>query len=350
MSLVCLNIGPSLISAEVKHDIAQIVAGDLLSQSHRSDVVCREFQSAVANLRTALRIPEDYSICFQPSATACMELVLRNCVAERSFHFVQGAFASRWAATADQIGLDAVRYERTWNESSAPREARIPEGIELIAVTHNETSTGLMWPWEEVRALRDLHPETLLAIDVTSSFGAMAMDWTLGDIWFGSIQKCLGLPSGLGYVLASPRALERARALGPRRHVAGWQDLPDLVGRLELGQTPETPNILSAALLARQMARWDIDAVEAGTLAKAKIVADALEDTDFFIREPAWRSLTAQCIQVDDTAAWTARAAAAGYAIGSGYGPLQGTCVRIATFPTVSEAQVSEVMAALTAR
>jgi len=347
-SLICLNIGPSEVSDAVKQDLTDIAASGLLSESHRGAVVKAEFEQTVRNLRAALALPEEYGICFQPSATAAMELILRNLVAERSFHFVQGAFAGRFAATADQIGLVAGRHQRAWDEAPVPAEADIPADTELVAITPNETSTGQRWPWEAVRAVHAKHPEVLLALDVTSLFGAVRMDWHLADVWFCSVQKCLGLPAGLGIVVVSPRALEKARTLGTERHVAGWQDLPGLVEHLKLGQTPETPNVLAVALLGRQMARWDLEAIDASTRRKAAIVADAIGDEAFFVRDPAWRSLTAHAIQVDDAAAWKARATAAGYAIGSGYGPLKEKCVRIATFPTVTEAQIAEVMEALT--
>jgi phosphoserine aminotransferase len=344
---ISLNIGPSQISAAVLRDVGAIADSGLLSQSHRGEVVKGEVLSAVANLRRALRVPADYGVCFQPSATAAMELIVRNCVRQRSLHIVQGAFGDRFVKTALEVGRDAVRAAGDFQLPPAWREVDIPRGTELIALTHNETSTGEAWPWEDVRALGAQQPDALLAIDVTSSVGGMHMDWTLGDLWFGSVQKCLGLPAGLGFVLASPRALAKATELGAARHVAGWQDLPALVEKLATGQTPETPNVLGIALLGRQMARWDLDAVDAATRAKAAAVAAAVADEAFYVRAPDWRSLTTHCLRVDDPAAWKARADRAGFEIGSGYGPLKSTCIRIATFPSVQLTDIQSVLRAL---
>ncbi|MDJ0522920.1 MAG: aminotransferase class V-fold PLP-dependent enzyme [Planctomycetota bacterium] len=350
MPLVSLNIGPSEVAREVLDDVAALAHSGLLSQSHRGDAVKSEVKQAVANLRRALRVPDDYGICFQPSATAGMELVLRNCVRERSLHIVQGAFAKRFAQTAAQVGLHVTRLDADEQQAPAWRDLTPPDGTELIGVTHNETSTGLAWPWDQLRALRETHPEPLLAIDVTSSVGGMHMDWSLGDVWFGSVQKCLGLPSGLGFVLAGPRALAKARELGDARRVAGWQDLPALVEKLETGQTPETPNVLGIALLGRQMARWDLDAVDEATRAKAAAVARAFPDEAYYVRDPAWRSLTTHCLRVDDPAATKARAEAVGFELGSGYGPLKTACIRIATFPSVKAEQIEHVLGVLRPR
>lgn len=344
MRHVSFNIGPSEVSDAVRQDLVELAGSDLLCESHRGPVIQGVLKNAVANLRAAMRIPDEYAVVFQPSATACMEVICRNVVETRSFHFVHGAFSGRMAATAEQVGLAPTVHETPWDETTHPETAQIDDTAELISLAHNETSTGLQWPWHEIRALRDAHPQPMLAIDVTSSFGAMTMDWTLGDFWFFSIQKCLGLPAGLGVLLASPRAIERAREIGAQRRVAGWQDLVGMAERIKVGETQETPNALGIELLSRQMARWDIDAVESRTRAKAGAVADAMPDEAFFIRDPDWRSLTAHCLQVPDPAGVKARALERGFVIGSGYGPLKPTCIRLATFPSVTVAQVVEVL------
>ncbi len=348
MSIVYLGIGPSEVSAAVRQDLADLATSGLLSESHRGPAVQNELKQTTANLRSAMGIPADYAVIFQPSATAAMELILRNTVRARSFHFVDGAFSGRFASTADQIGIGTTVHDHAWDEPLLPEEARIDDVVELISLAHNETSTGQMWPWETIRALRERHPDPLLSIDVTSTFGAVAMDWTLADFWFFSVQKCMGLPAGLGVLIASPRAVDRARELGPLRQVAGWQDLVGLAERIKVGETVETPNVLGIALLGRQLARWDLARIDADTHAKAACVAEAVSDEAYFIRDPAWRSVTAHNLQFDDVAAVKARALTAGFALGAGYGPLREKCVRLATFPTVTVDQVREALAAIT--
>ena len=89
----------------------------------------------------------------------------------------------------------------------------------------------------------------MIAVDVTSTFGALRMDWSMADAWFGSVQKCVGLPAGLGFTILSPRAMDKARSRGGARRVAGWQDVLHMAERLAVGQTVETPNVLGIALL-----------------------------------------------------------------------------------------------------
>ena len=342
------NPGPSQISQATRDDIVEINASGLLSVSHRTAPIRDIVKRCVTGMRAALSIPDDYVILFQTSATASMDLLVGNCVAQSSVHFVAGAFAKRFADTSEQLGRSVVRVEAPWGAPFDWRNAVWPGSSELIAITHNETSTGAMWPADELRALREQHPEPLLAVDVTSSFGAMGMDWTQADCWFGSVQKCLGLPPGLGFVVLGPRAIERATAFGHARRVPAWRDLLVLLEKIELGDTFETPNVLGLALLDRQMARWDLTAVERQTREKARLVADAMGDARFFVRDPAWRSLTVHNLDVGDPAPFHERARAAGFELGLGYGPCKKHCFRLGTFPAVGPDDVRRVLEAIT--
>jgi phosphoserine aminotransferase len=343
--MISLNPGPSQLSAATVADVAEIAASGLLAKSHRGDAFVEVSRAAFEGLRSRLGIPADHRILYQPSATAAMDTLLRNGAASRTFHFVHGAFSKRFHASAVEIGLDAAAATSPGERAVAWRAATIPAGTELIAVTHNETATGLMWPLEEIAALRAAWPEPLLVVDVTSSFGALRMRWTDADAWFGSVQKCLGLPAGMGYLVLGPRVLRAAERVAAR--VSAWQRLATMAAKMQEWQTVETPNVLAIALLARQMARWDLAAVERETLAKAALLYEAPLPWTPYVEDAAWRSSTVACFRVDDPNRWSQRAAAAGFLLGRGYGDLKPTCVRVANFPAVSEGDVRRLLAAL---
>lgn len=341
---VTFNPGPSEIPPETLRDLEDIARSGLLSASHRGERVRAVLKDTVAAMREAMAVPPDHGIVFQPSATAAMEMILRSCVRRRSHHFVAGAFAGRFADTADAIGLHATRTESATSEPVPWDETDIAGDIELIALTDNETSTGQRWPTADREALARRYPDALVAVDVTSSFGAFAMDWTTADLFFGSVQKCLGCPAGLGFVIASPRAVERAREA---RGVAPWQSLEQLAERIREGATVETPNVLGIALLGRVMARWDLTAAEQRVRAHAEAVWEAPLAARFHVDNPAWRSPTVHNLAVDDPARWLRRAADAGFQLGRGYGALADTCVRIATFPAHRPEDVARLLSAL---
>ena len=70
-----------------------------------------------------------------------------------------------------------------------------------------------MWSNEAICHVRVNAPDTLLAIDVTSSFGSVICPWEDADIWVCSVQKALGMPPGLGLMIVSPRAMAKAAEL-----------------------------------------------------------------------------------------------------------------------------------------
>jgi phosphoserine aminotransferase len=95
------------------------------------------------------------------------------------------------------------------------------------------------------------------------------------------------------------------------------------------------------------MARWDADAVLRDTLEKAALIYGAALPWRPFVADAGWRSVTVANLVVPEPGRWIARAADAGMVLGSGYGDLKGSCIRIANFPAVDAAAVRALLAAL---
>lgn len=352
--IASFNTGPADLAPGMAEAAAEIAASGLLTLSHRGAAVKATIAHAISETRRVLGIPDDHVVVTQPSATASMELALRNLVTARSAHFVGGAFGQRFADSARMIGLEAHGIEHAW--SRAPDvDAPLPDGAELLTVTHNETSTGMLWPAEALARLRarlDADcPDTLLAVDATSSMGGVPIDFRVADVWFASVQKALGLPAGLALVVVSPRAVERARRLGDERRVAPWQDLPVMAEKMETGQTYDTPNIFGLALLGRAMEGADGTEMAGHCRALTGLVHDAVAsrrlDAEFFVEDEAWRSVTVHNLVVPEPAEAIRRARKAGFVIGGGYGGLKDRCIRIATFPAHRRVHLDRLLGVL---
>src|SRR5207253_298035 len=63
------------------------------------------------------------------------------------------------------------------------------------------------------------------------------------DFLFAGVQKCLALPPGLSVVMASPRALERAKDLTGRGTYFDLVAMSDAAARNETPWTPSVPHI-----------------------------------------------------------------------------------------------------------
>ena len=224
-------------------------------------------------------------------------------------------------------------------------EAGIPEETDFLAVTHNETSTGLMWPSEELLALRAAFPRALLAVDVTSSLGAVELPWESADAWFASVQKALGLPAGLGLVFVRREAIETRLVAGAS--VAAWQDLRVMSEKMVRCQTMETPNVLGIALLARRLERWRAKEVFPLIERKAELIHAANLPWRSYVRDAAWRSLTVANLEVDQPERWHERARQAGFILGNGYGDQRTSHLRIANFPATTVRDVVTLLESL---
>ncbi|KAH7423637.1 hypothetical protein KP509_12G065300 [Ceratopteris richardii] len=99
--------------------------------------------------------------------------------------------------------------------------------IKAVCVVHNETATGVTNDLAELRSVIDAcrHP-ALLLVDGVSSIGALDFrmdEWKI-DVALTGSQKALSLPTGLGIVCASPKALEASKTAKSLRVFFDWND------------------------------------------------------------------------------------------------------------------------------
>src|SRR5207247_593844 len=100
---------------------------------------------------------------------------------------------------------------------------------------------------------------------------------------------------------------------------------------------------------ARQMKRWELARIERETREKAALLYGAALPWTPYVEDAAWRSITVACLRVYEPKRWIEKAAAAGFALGSGYGELKASTVRVANFPAVPREAMERLVAALAA-
>jgi len=342
---ISFSAGPTHLGPRTEKALHEIISSGFLSISHRSPQFSEVSKKAIDGLRRQLKIPNDYHIFYQNSSTVAWDTVLQNVVAKHAFHFVCGEFSKRFFQTAEALNLNAMCHETASGMAVELEKAKIPKETELIAITHNETRAGLMWPFEVIKRLREENPQALLAIDVCSSFGGMKMDWTLADIWLGSVQKCLTMPAGLGYLICSPRALEKAQHL--KKKLPAWRRFDVLAEKMKVYQIYETPNTLNIALLAKLMEEWDLEAIEKETRRKAKLLYTAKMDWEPHVKDPHWQSITSTHFMVDNAEKWHKKAEKANFILGRSFDDFANNGIRICNFPSHTYEMLEALLAAL---
>ncbi|TVP57244.1 MAG: alanine--glyoxylate aminotransferase family protein [Gemmatimonadales bacterium] len=364
---IAFTTGPSQLHPLVADELAAAASDGTLSDSHRSPRFRSQVARTVEALRALLDIPPDHRVLFCASASEAMERIVQGTVRDRSLHLVNGAFARRFHRISQNLGFAASAIERPDGEGydadhplpgiDAPGSEGPPQ---LVAMTQNETSTGVRIRPDAIHALADRvrAAGALAAVDLVSGWPVEAVDPARVDAGFFSIQKAFGLPAGLGVIVASPALVERSRALQTAgRSVGGYQHLPALADAADGSQTVATPNMLGIRLLGRVAEDYlerGIDAIRAETDGKARALWDAIDDLPGlhpFVRGADADRIRSRTILVVETepSADPVRAALRdrGFLVSDGYGPWKGRQLRIANFPSHSPEAMEALIRAL---
>jgi phosphoserine aminotransferase len=339
--------GPSRVYDDIPKYVKEAHANGILSMNHRSEEFTVMMKKTVTLLKQKLSIPKDYTIFFTSSATECWEIVAQSWVTNKSFHLYNGAFGKKWYEYTYKLkaGATALPFGR---ETILNPGKSVFEGIEnVICITQNETSNGTQVSNETIRTIREGSPDHLIAVDVTSSLAGINLDFTAADIWLASVQKCFGLPAGLGIMICSPNAIKKARIINNTRF---YNNVILMADMMEKWQTSYTPNVLGIYLLMRVMEKVKpIRTVH-------KLVEKRYENwmsvvkkhptLHHLIRNKEVHSRTVLPLEADKKTIEKIKKTAKnkGFLLGDGYGELKSTTLRIANFPALKDSEIRGLM------
>ena len=339
--------GPSELYFTVEKHMREALQKGIGSIHHRSDTFHEIYEQSVQNLRILFGLKEDFEVLFLNSATEIMERIIQNTVKQKSMHLVNGAFSERFYKTALKIGKDARLVESEWGDFPGIPD---PNDQELIAATINETSTGVTAPLQDLYDARDKNPEALLAVDVVSSAPYDVLDFDRIDMAFLSVQKCFGLPPGLGVLLVNTRAIQKANEVHDYNpELPGFHSFPKLVENARKRETTETPNSLGIYLLSKvteDMITKGMDQIRREINYKAAVLYQAMEASPLlepFVKELSLRSKTVIVGKTEAQDRILEHLNQKGILAGKGYGRFKKEHIRFANFPTHSKEQVEQI-------
>lgn len=346
MTNINFTPGPSQLYFTVEDHVRQAFKDGVPSLSHRSKAFEKISQEATHGLRELLNIPTGFHLYFTGSANEIWERIIQNLVEDQSFHLVNGSFSKRFFEIAQLLNKHPQKLEAE-NGKGFDASLQVPAGTELLAVTHNETSTGVSLPLETIYKLRANNPNALLAVDAVSSLPFPDFDYTQLDTVFFSVQKGFGLPAGLGVWMVNEKCIAKADQLLTKGvSIGSYHNIPALHSHSLKNQTPETPNVLGIYLLGKvvsDMLRRGIKTIRQETEYKATLLYQTLEQHGLIkpaVQETAFQSKT---VIVANTGEHTERITKLliekGMQPGDGYGPAKKSQLRFANFPTHSKEQ-----------
>ena len=247
--------GPSRVRPEA---LAKLTAAAprYLGTSHRQAGV----RSVVGRLREGLaalfQLPLGYEVVLgNGGATLFWDAATFGLIGRRSQHLSFGEFSSKFAAAA----AAAPHLEEPEVIASPPGThptAMARADVDLYALTHNETSTGVSM---EIRRPDGAPRGSLVAVDATSAAGGLRVDMAEVDAYYFAPQKCFGSDGGLWLALLSPAAVERIEVLARAgRWVPASLDLQIALENSRLDQTYNTPALATLFLLSDQV-EWMLE-------------------------------------------------------------------------------------------
>lgn len=208
---------------------------------------------------------------------------------------------------------------------------------------------------EDIEKVRKSHPNALVAVDVVSSLPYPNFDYNNIDTLFFSVQKCFGLPAGLGVWIVNDRCVKKAEELKAKGHQAGaHHTLLELVSKAKENQTPSTPNALNIYLLSRvleSMLEKGAEQIRKETDEKYELLHQLIAESSFLSESVENERHRSKTVIVANTA--IEPSVINGYlkqfnmAVGSGYGSYKTSQIRIANFPAHSTAAIKELIEAL---
>ncbi|MFT6865324.1 MAG: phosphoserine aminotransferase [Cyclobacteriaceae bacterium] len=333
--------GPSRVYSNITEFIYEAYMEGVMSANHRSAFFMEMMSETKAILQEKLLIPADYEIAFTSSATENWEIISQSLTKKGSFHFFNGDFGKKWFEYAQKLGN---AHEKAFDINEELPDELIGDGYDVICVTQNETSNGTQVSNTLLKKLKDENPDKLLAVDVTSSLGGVIINFENADYWFGSTQKCLGLPAGLGVLILSPKAVEKAFEINERNH---YNSLVSLIENARKNQTAYTPNVLGIYLLNRtQKVSKGIEHLEEKCLKRLMYYDEMLQKLagfEYLVENEAVRSKTVLTLKYDDPAKLRKDSLQFGIELGAGYGAWKSSTFRIANFPAIKTKEIAKL-------
>ncbi len=330
---------------EVRPEILRAMSRPMMS--HRG----REFGAIFARVQKGLQYVFGTTrpvFVSTSSGTGLMEGGIRNAPTGRVLSLVNGAFSERFAHVSEACGRDVDRFTIDWGEAHDPAEVsrRLAAGKHsVVTVAHSETSSGVL---NDVRAIaRAAHEAgaTCLVDSVSGVAGAELRfdEWGMDYVFTGS-QKAIAIPPGLAFAVASDGFMQRlhGESSAGRERRGAYFDFVEHDEQVRAGQAPNTPAISLYYALDLQLQSILAETIEARWkrhLAMATRMSGWVDDMRSTARSDirllaraGHRSPTVSTVMLPDgitSAQVTGAAAARGITVGTGYGKLKDSAIRV---------------------
>jgi len=345
--------GPSKIRPEAISALAA-AGSSIMGTSHRQKPVKNVVNRVRTGLTQLFNLPEGYEVVLgNGGSTAFWDIATFNLIEKKSQHLVFGEFSSKFAAAAKEAPfLDEPSVIKV--EPGSHPVAQAETGVDVYALTHNETSTGVAMPITRPAGTDG----ALVVVDATSAAGGLDVDISQTDVYYFAPQKSFASDGGIWIAIMSPAAIARVEKIkASGRWIPAFLDLSIAIENSRLDQTYNTPAVATLILLAEQIEWMNAGGglkFSSGRSAESsgKIYAWAEKNpiTTPFVENPAMRSKVVATINFDDSvdALEVAKILRANGIVDTDpYRKLGKNQLRLAVFPAVDPSDVDALLASI---
>jgi phosphoserine aminotransferase len=305
-------------------------------------------------LGSLFSLPEGYEVVLgNGGSTAFWDIATFGLIENKSQHLVFGEFSSKFAAAAKEapfLGDPTVIKAEPGSHPTAFAET----GIDVYALTHNETSTGVAMPIKRPAGTDG----ALVLVDATSAAGGLEVDAKEFDTYYFAPQKSFASDGGLWLALMSPAAIARAEKIkASGRWVPAFFDLNIAIENSRLDQTYNTPALMTLMLLADQIEWMNTNGGlkfatgrSADSSSRLYSWAEKTSYTTPFVTDPAMRSKVVGTINFDeaiDANVVAATLRANGIVDTDSYRKLGKNQLRIGMFPAIDPSDIDALTASI---
>jgi aspartate aminotransferase-like enzyme len=245
-------------------DVLDLVGSQMIN--HRGPEYADMLDRMTANLRTVFMTKND-AYFITSSGTGAMETAIVNTISpgDKVLAISVGVFGDRFREIAEAYGADVTRLDFELGHAADP--AKVSEtlsslpGCKAVILTHNESSTGVANPLEELCEAIHAESDALILVDAVSSGAGMpiAVDaWGI-DVVATASQKSWIAPPGIAMVTFSKKAWAAYEQSTTPKY---YYDIKQYEDYLKIGQPPFTPCLPAMFALEKSLEAMVAEGIE----------------------------------------------------------------------------------------
>lgn len=241
--LLLFTPGPVNVAKNVRMAMSR---EDICHREIEFECLLQSIEDKLLKLFEIKNIADYRAVVITGSGTAANESILSSVVGDKNILIISnGEFGERLFNLSKVHNRNTFLLEFAWGggfDLGKIEDYLKKHKIDIVAMVHHETSSGMLNPLEKVGALLKAYG-VMFIVDCVSSAGAEVVDMEKSHIAFcsSSSSKAIGSYPGLSFVVGKTEEFEKLKNLPAKTTYLNLYKFYDFISTVS--QTPNTPAI-----------------------------------------------------------------------------------------------------------